>query len=599
MKRSIFIPVTILLLFIVFFSILSCRNTTDNAEGEGKVVVKINLRGITEASEASVNRSSAIPAVYVREVSYNKDYNVVATITPENPVVKTNTRASLNPSAWTTTPQPPTTNPIGVNVKYLVMVFDENNNRITAQEKVYDSSNQSNTDSEIILNAGKNYTFVAVSYNTAMAPVFNATVTTLDDVANTIAVDNSTDYLYFNSGPVTIIYGQQNYINVNFKHINSRVSLNIDATSEMGKITTIAASITGTGSVNLAANGTATSGTPTPYNHAFIFPVLNTQVVTSTFVLVSSAGNAHAINITSASLNEGAPKTDIPAINIPVGTFRRGVSYKVNLSFQATGILAGGLIWARGNLAYDWGNKIYYNRQYPQEAGISYKDTDYWNYATNQGSPLVPKMIIGFHSDISIASSNVYYFTDGTNENSILRTLMNDPCKLVAGGKWRMPSLDDFQNLGVYKVHNGGDVNGTTDGFGTTVFGGGINQANGNIADNNFPYVYFEGANEVGGVAARLRFYKAGRYYGSVTEADRTAGYQNGGNDPYIPGTAIYMARDAYNSEGLSLYKRPYMPVVYSGDKSDGTKTFVTRRLDQYHDWSADDRVPIRCVKNP
>ena len=27
-----------------------------------------------------------------------------------------------------------------------------------------------------------------------------------------------------------------------------------------------------------------------------------------------------------------------------------------------------------------------------------------------------------------------------------------------------MPSLEEFENLGVYKVHNGGDVNGITDG---------------------------------------------------------------------------------------------------------------------------------------
>lgn len=51
------------------------------------------------------------------------------------------------------------------------MVFDENGNRITAQEKVYDSSNQSNTADQMILNAGKDYTFVAISYNSAITPV--------------------------------------------------------------------------------------------------------------------------------------------------------------------------------------------------------------------------------------------------------------------------------------------------------------------------------------------------------------------------------------------------------------------------------------------
>ena len=394
MKSKIFTHTTFVLLFIISFSALSCRSTTDNVEGEGQTTVKINLLGVTDVADAplkqaSVGRNGAIQSAYVTEVPYNKDYNIIATITPETASsVKGNAQASVNPTAWTTTPQTPTTNPIGANVKYLVMVFDENGNRVTAQEKVYDSSNQSNTANQMTLNAGKNYTFVAISYNTATAPTFNAAATNLSDVTNTIAVDNASDYLYFNSGSVNIVYGQQNYINITFRHVNSRVSLVVDATAEMGNITAVAANIAGTGSVNLAANGTTASGTATSYNKSFTFPTLNTQIITSSSVLVSSAGNAHTINITSVSTNGSPARTDVPAINVPAGTFQKGVSYKVNLSFQATGISAGGLIWARGNLAYDWVNKIYYNRYYPQETGSNYRDTDYWNYGSTE-TPLV------------------------------------------------------------------------------------------------------------------------------------------------------------------------------------------------------------------
>lgn len=578
---------------------LSCRSTTDNPEKEGKVTVKINLLGVAETSDTSISSSRMIPVAYVAEVPYDKNFNLVATITPEVPAIKTNAQTAVNPSALTITPQPPTTSPIGVNVKYLVMVFDENGNRITAQEKVYDSSNQSNTADQMILNAGKDYTFVAISYNSAIAPVFNDAVTTISDVFNTVTVDHTSDYLYFNSGPINIIYGQQNYINVIFKHINSRVSLNVDATAEMGQITTIAANITGTGSVNLAANGATSSGIPAAYDKAFTFPVVNNQVVNSSSVLVSSAGNLHTVNITSVSLNNGVPRTDILPVTIPGGTFRKGVSYKIKLSFQATGILAGGLIWARGNLAYNWENRIYYNRYYPQETGSDYKDTDYWNYATEQGNPLVPKMIITSHSDTWNGGGNLYYFVDGINENSTSKIPLNDPCKLVAGGKWRMPSLEDFESLGVYMVHNGGDINGTTDGLPTTTLSGGTNHANGNITSNNFPYIYFEGIQEVTRTSTRLRFYKTGRYYGNVTEADRAAGYQNGGNSPYIANAAIYMAGNAYNYENFVLYRRPYMAVIYNGDRSNGANTFTTQRKALYHDWSADDRVPIRCVKSP
>lgn len=430
MNTSIYRYITAI---FISFIILSCRGTTDNTGTEGQVVVKINLLGIIETQDTSVSRVRAISAAYIAEVAYNKDFNLVATIVPEVPVLKINSRKSLNPSALTVTPQPPTTRPIDANVKYLVMVFDENGSRITAQEKIYDSTNQSNTANQMILDAGKNYTFVAISYNTATAPTFNAAATTLNNVINTVAVGNTTDYLYFNSGPVNIVYGQQNYINITFKHVNSNVSLSIDATAELGRITSIIAHIEGTGSVNLAANGTGTPGTAAVYDKAFTFPIINTQIVNSSPVLVSSAGSTHTINLVSVSLNGGERRADIPPIVIPAGTFRRGVNYKVKLSFQSTGIIAGGLIWARGNLAYDWGNKIYYNRYYPQESGSDYKDTDYWNYATDDTNPLAPKMIITSHSDIWNWSTNVYYFTDGTNENSDSKIPLNDPCKEVNG----------------------------------------------------------------------------------------------------------------------------------------------------------------------
>ena len=602
MKKRISTFLTVLMLSAVSFTIFSCKNEKENLLGEGETTVTLNLIGITEATEGPLQKSSLKGSqntiAYVTEVPYNKDYTIIASVTPDIPAEKINGQSTLNRSSWTTTPQPAITNSIAADVKYLVMVFDENGNRIFAQEKVYDSHTQSLVANQMTLNAGKKYTFVAVSNNTSTAPVFNTSATTLSDVTNRIAVNHTTDYLYFNSGQVNIVYGQQNYINITFKHINSRISLNLDATAEMGHITAISANVTGSGSVNLAANGTVTSASSAAYNKAFVFQELDKQNITSNYVLLSSAGNAHNINITSVSINGSPERTNIPAISIPAGALQKGASYKISLSFQATGIVTGGLVWARGNLAYDWTNNIYYNRYYPQETGSDYKDFDYWNYATNQANPLVPKMIITGYSDLWNNPNNVYYFTDGTNENSISKIPLNDPCKKIAGGKWRMPSLHDFQNLGVYKVHNGGDINGTTDGLPLTTLAGGTVHPNGNITDNNFPYVYFDGVNEITGGSVRLRFYKTGRYYGNVTQVDHDNGPQNGGNIAYIANAAVYMASDAYNYETGTLYRRPYMPAVFNNDASGGTNTFITRRKDLYNDWSADDRVPVRCVKN-
>ena len=93
MKSKIFTHITVILLFIISFSVLSCRSTTDNVEGEGQTTVKINLLGITEAMDAPIKQASAVKTegiqiAYVMEVPYNKDYNIVATITPETSSVK-------------------------------------------------------------------------------------------------------------------------------------------------------------------------------------------------------------------------------------------------------------------------------------------------------------------------------------------------------------------------------------------------------------------------------------------------------------------------------------------------------------------------------
>ena len=61
------------------------------------------------------------------------------------------------------------------------MVFDENGNRITAQEKIYDSSNQSDTANQMILNAER--IILLLPFRTIrLAPTFNTAVTNLSDV---------------------------------------------------------------------------------------------------------------------------------------------------------------------------------------------------------------------------------------------------------------------------------------------------------------------------------------------------------------------------------------------------------------------------------
>lgn len=592
MKLRLFNIICGISLIIVSFSISSCRSSSDPI-GEGKETsVIINLKGVSDASESPLKQASingiGDRSSFIAELPYSKDYNIIATITPETSSAKNMTQAAINPAAWTITPGPSsTTTPLAATVKYLVMVFDENGNRITAQEKIYDASTQSNTTNQMILDAGKNYTFIAVSYNTAVAPTFNASVTTLTDVINTITVDDATDYLYFNSGSFNIVSGQQNYINVNFRHINSRVSINLDA-QDMGIITAISANISGTGSVNLTANGTTTAGNPTVYNKPLVFPTLGTRIILSNPVLVSSAGNAHTINITSVTVNNSTTRTNIPGLTVPAGVFQKGVNYKVNLSFQSTGILIGSLVWARGNLTYS--NGVYYNRNRPEETGSNYANTDYWNFDS-----LLP---------VTITTNNAT--TPLYNTANI-----TDPCTKIAGGKWRMPTLQDFTNLGYYNVHSNreakyrnsiaaGDLinpNFAASAYNDILWGFPINGAvDPNIstvigdANSEFVHLFYIGANEISGDIERLKFYKTGYYYGGI--------YQYLPNDYFT-----YMAIDSYANPGTNQTNGIYIypPNVNYGsvNKTTTNRTFLNDRFVMGQTFTRDRRMPIRCVKNP
>ncbi|MBB6500992.1 hypothetical protein [Pedobacter cryoconitis] len=621
---------------VMFFGMTSCKRSPDdigNMEGNGQTSVVVKLMGVADDSGTAEDQPSAngkVPAStagkFVAEVRYNKNYNIVATITPERgsttavqaATISGNTKSNIATGALVVTPGTSTVTPLGSNIQYLVMVFDQNGNRLIALEKTYNSTTQSDASQAISqLDGGKTYTFVAISNNTTTAPSFGANVQTLNDLTNTISVSSKTDFLYFKSSPMTIVGGKANYINVTFRHVNIRVTLSVDASPELGLISAMQAVIVDPGSVNLAANGTTTA--PTSSNAAerfFTFPnTMNTQVVTSSPYMLSPKGTGNYIKIYSATLNgnivsgvtnpNAAPaRTDIPQINIPDGTLQGGVQYTIHLSFQSTGIKAGNVIWARGNLAYDWVNNIYFNRYYPEETGSNYMSTDYWNYASYPNQPLVPAKLT---KQTSPTGSVTYLTSDDNNAayNQVTPITQNtalDPCRLVAGGRWRMPTAADYASLGAYAVYNGASV--------SNVFNGGVIQPNGDITGTNHPFIYFFGANETDGSAVRLKFYAGGRYYYLVQ--DNTAPLIPVMNRQYwptnaptgsawIPDAAVYMISDAlpftWTDAGDQKVKAE-MAVIYGGSTANGTNTFLTARGTAQKNWSADDRCPIRCVRD-
>ncbi|UIR56989.1 hypothetical protein LZQ00_04035 [Sphingobacterium sp. SRCM116780] len=632
MKSRIFSKknVTWILLLSLLCCVMSCRKSDDSVSGEesGKIAVQFKVGGIIEggkpsalAKAASLNeiKLEQTGTVFVKETALNKDYNMVTTITADAPAASvsgsspTGAKASNNRAAWTTTPGVSTTTPVPANLQYRVLVFDDNGDRVKISgsssyiNSTYTASTQSQDVNAIKLDAGKYYYFVALAALTSpsTAPGGTTAITRIEDVL--FDVDRTVDALHFVErqyvGNKT--ESGNHIININFKHVNSKVTLSVEASPEMGNITATTATISGAGKTNLASDGTKTAVAGSfPYNNITLTPftyssstaIGGPSVAKSSAVFISSAGtvngNPHTISIPSVAMNGGTARTDIPNIVVPAGTFASGVSYTVHITFQPTGIKVGGLIWARGNLSYDWTNKIYFNRYYPQESGSNYMNTDFWHWGNNANTlnPPLPKRV-------------------ATNEGIDYTAFVVDPCSMVAGGKWRTPTLAEYAALGVFKVHDGSGAEGAT----TTAFTGGTAYSpNGSLA-NTFPYIYFDGTVETIGGAERLRFYKNGRYWGQITAADMTNNingpaygtYGIGNTNTYEPWTAQYMVQDPLTQNDGTPYpagnnSRLHPVRVNEGSSSGGTKNFLSDRpIANDLTYTEDDRIPIRCVKNP
>lgn len=569
----------ICLLVSLSIVVFSCRNNTDNmnTEGGGTAIIKFNMVGIDEGSleplkVASLNgvATNSSREQLIKEIPYNKDYSLVATLT-EKPIKNNNSaQASISNSiaaASTTTLLPATS-------QYTVMAFDENGNLVKSASYARSSQQQN-----MILDAGKTYTFVVVSNNsTSFSPPSRSRI---DDMTDYLT--SHQDFLYFKT-TLTLKYGEQNYLDVVLKHVGIQISLTVDATPEMGNITSLGLGYRHVGASTMSMNDIITNNIDrrkvlsNANNIGFIsasFPAgtFPSQIVTTQPFIISS-GDADPANVGKTTfrfqgIQFNGGNTYPGFIEIPISNdrFLPGKSYNIKFTFQPTGVKVGNLIWAKGNLSYDWVNKIYFNRYYAYETGSNYKDTDYWNYGSPE-TPLVPKRIMPRITDA---------YNDPINAVSLP---INDPCKLVAGGKWRMPTIADFASLGTYTLSSSNN----------------FTQPNGTAGP---PYIYFLGTSEYSGASTTLAFYASGRYYGVVTDANRAAGYTNGGNSAYIANAITSMASDAipFWIGQVDENMRAEMPIIYSGSAATGN-TFNTQRGIAFRDWSADDRVPIRCVKS-
>ncbi|KUY29900.1 fimbrillin family protein [Elizabethkingia ursingii] len=419
----------------------------------------------------------------------------------------------------------------------------------------------------------KTYKWISYSYNS------NETITdVIDPVTPTLPTSIDKDLLYA-SGEITI-ESQQPSVPIVFRHMLARLKLQLDSTEFIGDILSAGLSARiydytelGIGTLNLS-DGSISD-----------VQLIRVPETSPKFTAITSANKIGAAP--GGSIQEGYyytadfvnnishPQVRIDSLQIQsdfpyenhVQTYpwikrvtRRfngqitpmpGKSYTLKIKIQNNdGIQNDGLIWARGNLAYNPLTDTYFIQKRAYFLGRQLYQNDYIG--------LLP-FGVDFHD--FWAYNSFLPNPAPTSSYSPFPAMdpgaaFNDPCSKVEGGYWRLPTFAEFKSL--------------DDTYG--------NKWNNNSSNGQAPerdevtsrsYKYYDIPDRVGNVE-RLMFYKTG----DLQHADGTSGSNIYSNVDELS----YMVRDYYNSNN------------YQSAWSNGGN--FTLSLKDYRK-----RISIRCVQ--
>ncbi len=216
---------------LVSTSFYSCKESKDSVASSGKATVKVNLLGV--ATPEVVNGKKASVAATTSGVVHSEA--IAFTKTSAFDVVLTNKTSSgihgLRASSGAKAESVSERTPLAENVKYKVIVFDNNGNYVT--DKTYTNSVDNGIGIE--LEVGQAYTFVAYSINSTSEVPAVAGQTTL---ANASLQNISSDLMYFSSNQT--MQAGENTLNVVLKHQYSEITTNLGMDENMtGAITSL------------------------------------------------------------------------------------------------------------------------------------------------------------------------------------------------------------------------------------------------------------------------------------------------------------------------------------------------------------------------
>lgn len=332
-------------------SLYSCNKSGENTALTGETVVKINLSGVEaynetdnnavqkQASANASHSSSNAPDVQEMTVPLENGGSVDLVLTNNSAVTKSLV-ASSNPKLAAVQTQE---KPLDKNVKYKVVVYDNQGAYVTAKDYSY---GEEATAAGIVLDAGKSYTFIAYSINstTALPDINN------QNTLSTASLNNISGDLMYYTGTLTLKNGVNN-LNVVLKHRFSQITTTLTMDPSMtGAITQIGTAVLkpSHSSANLkfsdetlTYNGLNNAGVTTQ------FPALGNglrTIISNPSLLIHPTTSNGTLMLGSLTL-DGETKTNITIPNVKINP---GQKYDLKLNFRTCtqDVTSNGLNWS-------------------------------------------------------------------------------------------------------------------------------------------------------------------------------------------------------------------------------------------------------------
>ena len=425
--------------FIGSISSCSSREETVTTESDGKTVLNISPNIIedeivTLANAASQNGRNVLQnsVITKEQMSYGNDFDALVEITASSGKLS-NTRASLgNKSIAATNPR------MENGISYVVRVFQDNAGSRGAQVGSDYTFTVGGTTPKITVDGGKNYQWYAFSSNETTVP---ATMIAAGKSVIDAPISSNKDILYA-SGTISTVSGN-NYLDINFKHMTTRIDVNIDSKgmfvpmSGNSDATVNIGTYSGTTFTGIITQQAFDLGTGTFYGGAAPIQsdkALDSQVYSlkvasfysSSGVFIPS-GNALKVKLTNMEfkqLNNVLHKFNrVSYVTLPQNSSKllgTNFKYNVNVRLIQSAVNVGGVLWARNDISYEGSNSY-----------------DIPNTRINGFDGFQP---------IGNLSPTVYYWswnalipTGAPNSGNYDTT--QDPCvQLYPVGTWRMPT---------------------------------------------------------------------------------------------------------------------------------------------------------------